>query len=106
MTRRLGSNVARGRSAARWPLVGMVGRGRPGKAESVAREFSRLGIPLEVARTGFYETSEVADLLSLLQILDNPLQDLPALAVLRSPLVGLTVDELATVRLALPQGHF
>jgi len=44
-------------------------------------------------------------LLSLLQLLDNPLQDVPAIAVLRSPLVGLSLDELAQVRLAAP-GHF
>src|SRR5439155_19902553 len=40
-----------------------------------------------------------SDLLSLLQLLDNPLQDLPVLAVLHSPLVGLTLDELAAIRL-------
>src|SRR5205814_1695553 len=34
------------------------------------------------------------------QVLDNPLQDLPVLAVLHSPLAGLTVNELATIRLA------
>jgi ATP-dependent helicase/nuclease subunit A len=42
---------------------------------------------------------EVSDLLSLLKLLDNPLQDVPVLAVLRSPLVGLTINELATIRL-------
>ena len=49
--------------------------------------------------------SKSVDLLSLLQLLDNPLQDLPVLAVLRSPLVGLTLNELATIRLTA-KGHF
>src|SRR6266481_3335045 len=71
-----------------------------GKSESYAKEFSRLNIPLLVERSGFYEAMEISDLLSLLKILDNPLQDLPLLAVLHSPLVGLTVNELATIRLA------
>src|SRR4030095_8311665 len=56
-------------------------------------------------RGGFFQSAEITDLLSLLQVLDNPLQDLPLLAVLRSPLVGLSLDELATVRLGA-HGHF
>ncbi|HXC99459.1 MAG TPA: 3'-5' exonuclease, partial [Verrucomicrobiae bacterium] len=54
---------------------------------------------------GFYDSAEVADLLSLLKLFDNPLQDLPALAVLRSPLVGMSLDELATMRLTQSDGH-
>jgi len=38
-------------------------------------------------------------MLSLLQIIDNPLQDIPLLSVLRSPIVGFTTDELAELRL-------
>jgi ATP-dependent helicase/nuclease subunit A len=70
------------------------------KAESYAKEFARLNVPLLVERGGFYESLEILDLLSLFQLLDNPLQDLPAIAVLHSPLVGLTLNELATIRLA------
>jgi ATP-dependent exoDNAse (exonuclease V) beta subunit len=62
-------------------------------------------VPLLVERSGFFEALEVADLLNLLRLLDNPLQDVPLLAVLRSPLVGLSLDELATIRLAA-NGHF
>ncbi len=50
--------------------------------------------------TGFFKTSEVQVILSLLQIIDNPLQDIPLLAALRSPIVGFTTDELAELRLA------
>ena len=60
-------------------------------------------IPLLVERGGFYESLEVTDLVSLLQVLDNPLQDLPLLAVLRAPLAGLSLDELARLRLASPK---
>ena len=75
------------------------------KAESYAKEFSRLGIPLIAARGGFFEHPEVADVLSLLTVLDNPIQDIPLLAVLRSPFAALTWDELALVRLAA-KGRF
>jgi ATP-dependent helicase/nuclease subunit A len=70
------------------------------KAEAFAKEFSRLGIPLVVARGGFFDSPEIRDLLALLSLLDNPLQDIPLLTVLRSPVVALTLDELALVRLA------
>jgi ATP-dependent helicase/nuclease subunit A len=88
-----------------WGDMAVLLRSPMGKAESFAREFVRAGVPLVVARSGFYDSAEVADLLSLLQLMDNPLQDLPALAVLRSPLVGMSLDELAAMRLAQPEGH-
>jgi ATP-dependent helicase/nuclease subunit A len=56
--------------------------------------------------TGYFSAVEVGTLLSLLQIIDNPLQDIPLAAVLRSPIVGLTADELAEVRLASRRGPF
>jgi ATP-dependent helicase/nuclease subunit A len=83
-----------------WSDAAILLRSPSAKSESYAKEFSKLGVPLRVERGGFYESLEVSDLLCLLQVLDNPLQDLPALAVLHSPLVGLTLDELATIRLA------
>ena len=44
---------------------------------------------------------EVQILWSLLKILDNPRQDLPLLAVLRSSLAGLDEEDFARLRLAL-----
>ncbi len=89
---------------AQWSDMIVLLRSPGAKAESYAKEFTRLGIPIEAARGGFYEASEVSDFLSLLMTLDNPLQDIPLLAVLRSPLVGLSLDELAAVRLARRKG--
>jgi len=88
-----------------WGDMAVLLRSPAGKAESYAREFARLGVPLLVARSGFYQSMEITDLLSLLQLLDNPLQDMPALAVLHSPLVGMSLDELTAIRLGLPKGH-
>ncbi len=88
-----------------WGDMAVLMRSPTGKAESFAREFARAGVPLVVARSGFYDSTEIADLLSLLRLLDNPLQDLPALAVLRSPLVGMSLEELAALRLAQSAGH-
>ena len=91
---------------ADWRDMVILLRSPRNKAESYAKVFESLGVPLVVARGGFYESQEIIDLLSLLTLLDNPLQDAPLLAVLRSPLVGLTPDELATIRLAQRGGYF
>lgn len=98
--------VAAGFRPADWRDMAVLLRAPSKKAESYAKEFARLGVPLEVARGGFYKSIEVLDLLNLLQVMDNPLQDLPLLAVLHSPLVGLNLNELAEIRMALTKAHF
>jgi ATP-dependent helicase/nuclease subunit A len=89
-----------------WRDIAILLRSPRGRSEIFAQEFEQAGIPLAVARGGFYQSAEVLDLLSLLQLLDNPLQDVPCLAVLRSPLVALSLDELAEIRLAAREKHF
>ena len=91
---------------AEWRDMAVLLRAPSGKAEIYAKEFQRAGVPLVVERGGFYDSSEIMDLLGLLQLLDNPLQDVPAIAVLRSPLVGLSLDELAQIRLTAKDVHF
>ncbi len=73
-------------------------------SERWARAFAAEGVPLDARRAGFFEALEVSDLVHLVRLLDNPRQDLPLLAVLRSPLVGMTVDELALLRITQPTG--
>lgn len=46
----------------------------------------------------FFQTTEISVALSWLQIIDNPRQDIPLLAVLRSPVCGFTGDRLAEIR--------
>ena len=55
---------------------------------------------------GFYETMEVAVTFALLEILDNPRQDVPLISVLRSPLFGFTPNRLAELRAKTPGGDF
>ena len=57
------------------------------------------GIPVSAETSGgFYTSEEVSVLCSLLAVVDNPHQDVPLIAALRSPLFGLTADDLAAVR--------
>lgn len=61
--------------------------------------FGQWGIPVFVdVGTSFFEALEVTIVLSLLKIIDNRYRDLEWLTVLRSPLVGLSVEELALIR--------
>jgi ATP-dependent helicase/nuclease subunit A len=89
-----------------WRDAAILLRSPRGRSEIFAKEFERAGIPLAVVRGGFYQSVEILDLLSLLELLDNPLQDVPCIAVLRSPLAGLSLDELAEIRLAAQEKHF
>ncbi len=57
------------------------------------------GVPAYTqSKKGFFETLEVKTVLNYLSVIDNPLQDIPLAAVLRSPIVGLKDDELALLR--------
>jgi ATP-dependent helicase/nuclease subunit A len=78
-----------------WSDVGLLLRAVRGRTASFLRQFRALGIPLAVEQGDFLETVEALDLTALLRVLDNPRQDIPLFAVLRSPLVGWTLDELA-----------
>ncbi len=82
----------------RWKDMVVLLRSPGSKVEAYAKEFGRLHVPLQAERGGFFTAAEVMDLLNLLKLLDNPLQDVPLLAVLRSPLVGLSINELVEVR--------
>ena len=46
----------------------------------------------------FLENREIVIITNLLRIIDNPLQDIPLLSVMASPLYGFTGDELALMR--------
>lgn len=54
----------------------------------------------------FFDALEVQTMISLLQIIDNPLQDIPLLTVLRSPIVGISFDELAIIRMCSDEGTY
>ena len=72
---------------------------------SVSREmvdiFGKEGIPAYAElKTGYFSAVEVETVLSFLAIIDNPRQDIPMAAVLRSPLFSFTDEELGQIVLA------
>lgn len=76
-----------------------------GKAQALQDMLRQNGIPCyaELA-SGYFAETEISVMLALLAVIDNPHQDIPLAAVFRSPLVGLTGDELAELRLCQEQG--
>lgn len=62
--------------------------------------FQEANIPTAMNETqNFFQTTEVTIMMSLLKIIDNPRQDIPLVAVLRSPLVGMNEIDFTHIRL-------
>ena len=69
-------------------------------AAQYARELQLCGVPAWADSSGgFFQAPEIAVMLSMLRVIDNPVQDIPLLSVLMSPVYGFTPDELADIRL-------
>ena len=78
-------------------------RSAAGMADTFVKVLRDEGIPAYAAsRAGYFSAVEVVTVLNYLRILDNPQQDIPFTAVLRSPIVGCTDEELAAVRISSP----
>lgn len=83
-----------------WRDFAVLRRSLAGWGTRAVVAMRQAGIPAVVnERDGYFEAQEIQLLLSLLQIIDNPEQDLPMAAVLHSGLVGLDANELGALRL-------
>ena len=77
------------------------------RSAAFAAALAERDIPCSFQESGdFFHTMEISVMLSLLEIVDNPRQDVPLISVLRSPLFGFTADRLAEVRSAAPTGDY
>ena len=82
-------------------------RSLSGYADAFAGVLNDEGIPAHtISSTGYFSAVEVQTVLSMLKVLDNPRQDIPLAAVLRSPLAGLTDEELTKLRLTNQEEPF
>ena len=78
-----------------------------GWADLFAQVLGEFGIPAYTGgSTGYFSALEVKTVLSYLQVLDNPRQDIPLAAVLRSPIGKLKDEELARLRIQSPDTDF
>ena len=72
-----------------------------GWADTFAKVLAEEGIPAHTtSQTGYFGTIEIQTILSMLSVMDNPLQDIPLASVLVSPIGNFTGEELAEIRAA------
>ena len=84
--------------AATYGDIAILLRATSGQAERFVEVLMSHGIPaLAEQKTGYFDATEVRTVLSLLRAIDNPFRDIPLAAVLRSPIGGLSEEELASL---------
>jgi ATP-dependent helicase/nuclease subunit A len=84
-----------------WRDIVILLRSVQGKAQPMLDLLRAAGIPCYADMdTGYFRETEVGIIVSLLQILDNPRQDIHLAGVLRSPLFHFSGQELALMRVA------
>ena len=72
------------------------------KAEPIAEILRRMSIPVRIeGGDDSLDSTEFRDIYSLLQVLDNPQQDIPLAAVLRAPMLGDALDASDLLKLRL-----
>lgn len=72
----------------------------PGTSGAVyGAALAEAGIPVAADQgEDFFKSVEIAVMTSFLAVIDNPMQDVPLISLLRSPLYGFTPDDLAAIR--------
>jgi ATP-dependent helicase/nuclease subunit A len=75
------------------------------KANDYVEIFRLAGVPVSCQATaGYFEATEISDVLCLLKVLDNPQRDIELAAVLRSPFFKVSDTELAKIKVRGSKG--
>ena len=76
-------------------------------SESILDELGKEGIPAYAdTGSGYFESIEIRTIMSLLRVIDNPMQDVPVIALLKSPIMGFSVEDLSIIRLIDKEKYF
>ena len=104
-----------------YPVTGEDGTLRPCRPEDIvilmrspgsrtaafAQALAERDIPCSFQENSdYFHTMEVSTMVSLLELVDNPRQDVPLISVLRSPVFGFDPDRLAQIRAGTPMGEY
>ena len=82
-------------------------RSTKNKAAIYEQELIKKNLPVFSDSTQEYlDTVEIETIMNLLKIIDNPIQDIPLVTVLRSPIGGFTDDDLVNIRLSDKYDNF
>lgn len=92
---------------ARYADIVVLLRSQGEKAETFNRIFELANIPVYYeGGESYYNTPEIAFLLAFLRIIDNPLDDIALLTVMRHPVFSFNEDDFVSIRLCKPKGFF
>jgi len=96
-----------GYRGARYSDIAVLLRSQGVKAETFNRVFELAGIPVYYENgESYYNTPEITFLLAFLRIIDNPLDDIALLTVMRHPVFSFNEDDFVSIRLCKPKGFF
>lgn len=106
IAKRIHELIAEANGALSFKDIVILLRATANRAEVYSEVLSQMGIPVFCdVNEGFYQSKEGKTVLAMLQIVDNPLQDIPLLAILKSSIGGFTEDEIAQMRLQNRNGY-
>ncbi|WP_278926415.1 helicase-exonuclease AddAB subunit AddA [Staphylococcus auricularis] len=78
-----------------------------GEARELQQAFKDHNIPFHVnSKAGYFDQPEVQLILSFLRTIDNPLQDIYLVGLMRSVIYQFTEDELAAIRVVIPNDAY
>lgn len=88
-----------GQRLVRFGDVAVLMRSKSTYGDIYANELRRCGVPAVCeSGSGFLGSFEIMLAVNFLKVIDNPLQDIPLLSVMMSPVYGFTPDDLALMR--------
>ena len=91
----------------RYRDIAILTRAKSSAAAAMLPVLLAEGIPAYAeGLSGYFDTLEVAFVLSLLRLVDNELEDVEMIGALRSCMARLTLEELSQIRLAHPELSF
>ena len=89
-----------GKRDIKYKDISILLRSMTGVANIYEKEISELGIPVYSDSSGEYlQSIEIETIMSLLRIINNPMQDIPLVTVMRSPIGNFTDNELIEIRM-------
>ncbi|MGN1327843.1 MAG: helicase-exonuclease AddAB subunit AddA, partial [Clostridia bacterium] len=87
--------------------IAILLRSVKGIANVYEKEISELGIPVySESSDGYLQSIEIETIMSLLRIINNPMQDIPLVTVMRSPIGNFTDNDLIEIRMNDRQSSF
>lgn len=90
-----------GRRDIQYKDIAILLRTSSGVANVYEKEISELEIPVYSDSSSQYlQSVEIETIMSLLRIINNPMQDIPLVTVMRSPIGNFTDNELIEIRMA------